>query len=68
MDWKSEVIDKMQQYKAKRQALISIPMELTQLETAMTGVRSSWTDSSAVKGGGSGYEDRMLSLILALSL
>ena len=64
MDWKSEAIDKLQQYEAKRQALISIPMELAQLEAAMTGVRSSRTDSSAVKGGGSGYEDRMLSLIV----
>ena len=64
MDWKSEAIDKLQQYEAKRQALISIPMELAQLEATMTGVRSSRTDSSAVKGGGSGYEDRMLSLIV----
>lgn len=64
MDWKSEAIDKLQQYEAKRQALVSIPMELAQLEATMTGVRSSRTDSSAVKGGGSGYEDRMLSLIV----
>lgn len=64
MDWKSEAIDKLQQYEAKRQALISIPMELAQLEATMTGVRSSRMDSSAVNGGGSGYEDRMLSLIV----
>lgn len=64
MDWKSEAIDKLQQYEAKRQALVSIPMELAQLEATMTGVRSSRADSAAVKGGGSGYEDRMLSLIV----
>ncbi len=64
MNWKSEAIDKLQQYEAKRQALISIPMELAQLEAIMAGVRNSRADSSAVKGGGSGYEDRMLNLIV----
>lgn len=64
MDWKSEAIDKLRQFEAKQQALLSIPMELAQLETSMAGVRSSRTDSSAVKGGGSGYEDRILGLIV----
>lgn len=65
MDWKSEAIDKLKQYEAKRQALESIPLEIAQVESTMTSIRSARTDGVAVKGsGGSGREDMLLNCIV----
>ena len=64
MDWKSIAIEKLKDYEAKRQALSSIPLELATVESSMTSIRSSRVDGTPVKGGGSGYEDRMLGLIV----
>ena len=65
MDWKSEAIDKLRQYEAKRQALVSIPLEIAQVESSMTSIRSSRVDGVAVKGSGSsGRENMMLSCIV----
>ena len=65
MDWKSEAIDKLKQYEAKRQALVSIPLEIAQVESSMTSIRSARVDGVAVKGSGSsGRENMMLSCIV----
>ena len=64
MDWKSVAMEKLRDHEAKRRALESIPLELAQAESSMTSIRSSRADGTPVKGGGSGYEDRMLSLIV----
>lgn len=64
MDWKSIAIEKLRDHEAKRRALESIPLELAQIESSMTSIRSSRADGTPVKGGGSGYEDRMLGLIV----
>ena len=64
MDWKSVAIEKLKDYEAKRQALESIPLEIAMVESSMASVRSSRADGTLVKGGGSGYEDRMLGLIV----
>lgn len=63
MDWKSVAIEKLKDYGAKRQALESIPLEIAQVESNMTSIRSSLVDGTPVKGGGSGYEDRMLNCL-----
>lgn len=65
MDWKSEAVDKLKQYEAKRQALVSLPLEIAQVESTMTSIRSSRVDGVAVKGSGSsGREDMLLSCIV----
>lgn len=64
MDWKAEAIDKLKQYRLKKQALKSIPMEIAMLESAMQSIRSASADGSPVRGGGSGREDAMLSNIV----
>lgn len=64
MDWRTEAIDKLSQYEAKRQALESIPEQIAEIDKAMTAIRSARTDGIPVKGGGSGYEDRMMNLIV----
>ena len=40
MNWKYEAIDKLKQYGAKKQALRSIPVEISRLESAMKSIRS----------------------------
>lgn len=65
MDWKSEAVDKLKQYEAKRQALVSLPLEIAQVESTMTSIRSARMDGVAVKGSGSsGRENMMLSCIV----
>ncbi len=63
MNWKKEAMEKLGDYDAKRNALSSIPAEIKRLELSATSIRSSTSDSSPVKGGGSVYEDRILSNI-----
>lgn len=63
MDWKSIAIEKLKDYQAKRQALESIPLEIAQVESNMTSIHSSRPDATPVKGGGAGYEDKMLNCL-----
>jgi len=63
MDWKSIAIEKLKDYQAKRQALESIPLEIAQVESTMTSIRSSRPDATPVKGGSAGYEDKMLNCL-----
>ena len=65
MDWKIEATDKLKQYEAKRQSLQIIPLEIEQIESTMTGIRSARTDSIAIRNsGGNARENMMLSCIV----
>ena len=65
MDWKIEATDKLKQYEAKRQSLQIIPLEIAQIESTMTGIRSARTDSIAIRNsGGNAHENMMLSCIV----
>jgi len=65
MDWKIEATDKLKQYEAKRQSLQIIPLEIAQIESTMTGIRSARTDSIAIRNsGGNARENMMLSCIV----
>ena len=64
MNWKSEAIDKLRQYEAKKQSLESIPKEIARLKSAMKSIRSATADGTPVHGGGSGRENMMLSNIV----
>ena len=65
MDWKIEAMDKLKQYEAKRYSLQIIPLEIAQIESTMTGIRSARTDSIAIKNsGGNARENMMLSCIV----
>lgn len=65
MDWKIEATDKLKQYEAKRQSLHIIPLEIAQIESTMTGIRSAGTDSIAIRNsGGNARENMMLSCIV----
>lgn len=65
MDWKIEATDKLKQYEAKRQSIQIIPLEIAQIESTMTGIRSARTDSIAIRNsGGNARENMMLSCIV----
>lgn len=64
MNWKYEAMEKLKSYNAKKQALRSIPEEITRLESEMRSIRSATSDGTPVTGGGSGREDRYLSNIV----
>ncbi len=63
MDWKSVAIEKLRDYQAKKQALESIPLEIAQVESTMTSIRSRRPDATPVEGGSAGYEDKMLNCL-----
>ena len=63
MDWKSEAIDKLKQYEAKRESLEIIPKQIAEIDATMTSIRSVRIDGVPVKGGGNGREDLMLNCI-----
>lgn len=64
MNWKTEAIDKLNQYEAKRKALDSIPYEIIRLEKDACKIRSASFDGTPVKGGGNRREDVLLNNIV----
>ena len=65
MDWKCIAIEKLKGYQAKRQALESIPLEIAQVESNMTSIRSALTDAAPVKNSkGNAREDMLLNTIV----
>ena len=64
MNWKSEAMEKLRLYEAKKQSLRSIPEEIKRLESTMKSIRSAAADGTPVSGGGCGREDMMLNNIV----
>lgn len=64
MNWKSEAVEKLRDYEAKKHCLSSIPTEIRQLKEQYGAIRSSTSDGTPVTGGGSGREDMLLSNIV----
>ena len=60
MDWKREATEKLRQHEAKKAAVLEIPGEIARLQAAFGSIRSSTSDGTPVKGGGSGREDALL--------
>ena len=58
-DWKISAIEKLKQYEAKRQALEIIPMQIAEIESTMTSIRSG-ANIAPVSGGKSTGKDNML--------
>ncbi len=63
--WRMDALNELQAYNARRQALENIPGRIAELEEALAAIRSSTSDGSPVKGGGSGREDALLNNIVA---
>lgn len=64
MNWKQEAIEKLEQYDARKQSLLSIPTEIDRLESLARQIKGCRTDGIAVKSSGSGGEDMLLSNII----
>ena len=64
MKWDSEAIDKLRQYAAKKESLVSIREEIKSLEIAARRIRSATSEGTPVAGGGSKREDMLLSNIV----
>ena len=60
MNWKAEATEKLRRYGAMRIASLNIPQEIKRLEYESRKIRSSRTDATPVKGGGSGREEALL--------
>ena len=63
MNWKTEAIDKLKQYEARRESLEIIPKQIADIDATMTCIRSARIDGTPVRGGGNGREDMMLNCI-----
>lgn len=64
MNWKTEAVEKLRQYKAKKNAIQNIPEELARIESANVSIRSPSFDDAPVSAGGSRREDMLLSNIV----
>ena len=62
--WKFKAIDKLRGYTAQKASLTSLPEEIARLESEAYSIKSATSDGTAMKGGGSGREDRLLSNIV----
>ena len=64
-DWKTEAVDKLKQYEARRQALEIIPMQIAEIESTMTSIRSASADTVSVRTSkGTGREDMLLNCMV----
>lgn len=64
MDWKHETIEKLKEYTARKNAVLSIPEEITRLEEAVYGLRAVSADVMPRSGGENTQEDKLLSNIV----
>ena len=64
MNWKFEAIEKLKEYTARKNAIVSIPEEIKRLEEDAQRIRAASTDATPVQGGGSAREDMLLSNIV----
>lgn len=64
MNWKAEAMEKLRRYEPMRQAVRSIPQEISRLELAAKSIRSARTDGTPVRGGGNKREDMLLDNLL----
>lgn len=63
-DWKISAIEKLKQYEAKRQALDIIPMQIAEIESTMTSIRSGANIAPVSGGKSTGKENMLLSCIV----
>ena len=63
MNWRSEAIDKLKCYEAKKTSLERAEKEIRRLESDTTRIRSATTDSTPVSGGTSTREDMLINNI-----
>lgn len=64
MDWKQFAIDKLGDYNARKQALISIPLLIAEIDASISEVRSARTDRVCVTETAKNvHEDKLLNCI-----
>lgn len=64
MNWKTEAVEKLRDYEAKKHCIDSIHGEIMQLKETAYAIRSATTDGTPVSGGGSRREDMLLTNIV----
>ena len=64
MNWKFEAIEKLKEYAARKNAIVSIPEEIKRLEEDAQRSRAASTDATPVQSGGSAREDMLLDNIV----
>lgn len=64
MNWKFEAIEKLKDYTARKNAIVSIPEEIKRLEEDAQRIRAASADATPVQGGGSTREDMLLTNIV----
>lgn len=64
MNWKDVAIEKLKFYEAKKLSLRNIPLEIAEIESTMTSIRSAQPDRARVNGGSLGYEDKLLNCVV----
>lgn len=62
--WRMDALNKLQEHKARKISVMNIQKRIEGLERDIVAIRSSTSDGTPVKGGGSGREDMLLNNIV----
>lgn len=62
--WRMDALNELQCHKARKISLLNIQNRIEGLERDVVAIRSSTSDGTPVKGGGSGREDMLLNNIV----
>ena len=63
MDWRKEAVSDLKHHEQRKAALSSLKVELLNIDDRITQMRSGRFDQTAVQGGTSVAEDRLINLI-----
>ena len=63
MDWQKMSIERLRDYRARKEALVIIPEQIEARELNFTAIRAATTDNTAVKGGGNKRDEALINNI-----
>ena len=64
MNWKDVAIEKLKFYEAKKASLRNIPLEIAEIDSSMTSIRSAQPDRIRVNDGNLSYDDKLLNCVI----
>lgn len=64
MDWKKISIERLRDYKQKKESLLLLPEQIETLELNFTAIRAATADETSVKGSGNKRDDSLINNIV----
>jgi hypothetical protein len=65
-DWEKDAINELKYYESRQMALENMALNIRSMELRQTAIRSASADSTPVAGGGNGWEQNQLDLMIKI--